>query len=199
MDMDDDWQPSIDYGFALFDQDGEYLEVIDKGLSMPASGTMTTSYEFIRGNKDITSLKYVPVQYNEESSTYDLEAKDIDKLPMEFEVSENGKWIIEDIEFKDNEIVIIGHKEGFVRDSLLLDVMICDENGETFDFDIKTAPLVTNTIDRNTRKQIYRMTFKDKYKEEMNRVKKINMSRSNEFELSEDQAVEIDLTNAKKN
>lgn len=199
MDMDDDWQPSIDYGFALFDQDGEYLEVIDKGLSMPASGTMTTSYEFIRGNKDITSLKYVPVQYNEESSTYDLEAKDIDKLPMEFEVSENGKWIIEDIEFKDTEIVITGYKEGFVSNSSLLNVMICDENGEYLDFDMNKAPLVTNTIDRNTRKQICRITFKDKYKEEIQNIKKIKMSRINEIELLEDQAVEIDLTKVKKN
>lgn len=188
-----DWSPYIGYQFALFDQDGDQLDVIDKG-SMQNPGITVNSYEFINKYKELTSLKYVPIQYNEEIDEKMLGSKSIDSLPMEFKVSKNGKWIIDKIEKKDSEILIHARKEGFVYNGLLASLIYCDENGEQIEFDVETSPLSDVANDRNNKNQIYSIRFNEKYKDGINRIKSIDMQSEERIELSIDQDVEIDLT-----
>lgn len=188
-----EWEPSIGYNFALFDQDGAQLDIIDKGL-MYGTGENINSYEFIKGNKELTSLKYVPIQYNEDIKDEKLGAQSIDNLPMEFKVSENGKWIIDKVDIKDTEILIHGRKEGFVHFGLLASLIYCDENGEQIEFDISSSPISDVASDRNNKNQIYSIKFSEKHKEGINRIKYIDMRSENNVELMIDQAIEIDLT-----
>ena len=187
-----DWKPSIGYNFALFDQDGVQLDIIDKGL-VQGIGSQVNSYEFIKGDKELTSLKYVPIQYNEDVTDERLGAKSIDNLPIEFKVSENGKWIIDKIDIKDSEILIHGRKEGFVYNGLLASLMFCDENGEQIEFDIESTPISDIANDRNNKNQIYSLKFSKKYKEGINRIKSIDMYSENSIELMMDQSVAIEL------
>ena len=189
-----DWCPSINYNFALIDQDGDYLDVIDKGYFSPdKGGTQTTSFEFIKGNKNITSLKYVPINYNENIQNTRIGAKPINKLPMEFKVNEYGKWVIEDIKFTDNEMIVTAHKEGFVKGELYQSLIICDENGEFLDYDNELSPNSSGSIDRDTKKQTCKITFRNKYKNELSKIKKLDMYTDSNIELLSDQAVQIDL------
>ncbi|MGL5329992.1 MAG: DUF4179 domain-containing protein [Peptostreptococcaceae bacterium] len=187
-----DWSPSASEFFALFDQDGLQLEVIDKGSSGDyENGIQTSSFEFITSDKEITSLKYVPINYNDDIEGSTVGSQSIDNLPMEFNVSKYGKWIIDKVEIKDSEMLIYGRKEGFINDSL--SIMSCDENGEWLDWDADMAPTVDVAIDRNNNNQIYSIKFKEKYKDELKKIKSIDMWNENNVELMTDQAVEIDL------
>ncbi len=188
-----EWAPSIGYQFALFDQDGLQLDTIDKGLAQ-GLGTNVNSYEFIKGDRELTSLKYVPIQYNEDVKDKKLGAKSIESLPIEFKVSENGKWIIDKVDIKDSEILIHARKEGFVYRGLLESLMYCDENGEQIEFDVETSPISDVANDRNNENQIYSIKFREKYKDGINRIKSIDMYSEDSIEILVDQAVEIDLT-----
>ncbi|MGL5693423.1 MAG: DUF4179 domain-containing protein [Peptostreptococcaceae bacterium] len=188
-----EWSPYIGYQFALFDQDGHQLDTIDKG-AVENPGITVNSYEFINTNKELTSLKYVPIQYNEDVEDKRLGAKSIDSLPIEFKVSKNGKWVIDKIDIKDSEILIHARKEGFVYNGLLASLIYCDENGEQIEFDVESSPLSDVANDRNNKNQIYSIKFSEKFKDGINRIKSIDMDSEERIELSIDQAVEIDLT-----
>lgn len=105
----------LDSEFALVDENNNYLEIVGKGSIGHDSTTngVTNSFEFKLKDKDIKSLRLVPIKYiGEENKILDI--YDIDKLPIIFEMNEYGKVRIEDIQIKGSKITYTYYIEGFV-------------------------------------------------------------------------------------
>ena len=85
--INEDWYATIGSGFALFDEKGNSLDVVDKGgVSSPK--VVTNSVEFLKADKDIKSLTLVPIDFDESIENHMLESQNIDKLPIVFETSD---------------------------------------------------------------------------------------------------------------
>ena len=105
----------LDSKFALVDENNNYLEIVGKGSIGHDSTTngVTNSFEFKLKDKDIKSLRLIPIKYIGEENRI-LDIYDIDKLPITFEMNEYGKVIIEDIQINDSKIIYTYYTEGFV-------------------------------------------------------------------------------------
>jgi hypothetical protein len=117
--------------FALFDEKGNSLDVLDNQLmSMPDKAI--NSFEFVKGDKNIKSITFVPIrQYG------DTEKKEIDyspvvstnKFPLELKMSSKGSLKVTRIEYGDTDTKIYYTREGVVLGPVSFSLV--DDNGKS--------------------------------------------------------------------
>lgn len=99
--------------FALFDESGKSLDVINTDLRGSVDGTSKNSLEFLKADKATKKLKLVPVKFNEHGDSKDTELP-VGEYPLTYKVNNYGSVVVTDIRFKDGEIDIDYYKDGFV-------------------------------------------------------------------------------------
>lgn len=119
-------------GFALYDENGTSLDVLNTDSS---SGR--NSFEFLKADKNIKQLKFVPWKFTDNSGIENSSDKIYNKIgnyPIVYETSDCGKVVVTDVRISDNSIEIDYYKDGFV----LYDpeFLLADDNGEEADSDI---------------------------------------------------------------
>ena len=189
-----DCDPIMLSAFALFDQNGKSLDVIDKGGrgSNTKTGIATNSIEFLKADKNTTSLTLVPFEFDESLQNNQLEPQSIDKLPVEFEGSNYGKVILEDVQIKEKEIRYTYYKDGVVPGNIHFSFFDKDKN------EIIINGGVTRTaIDRNTGRYTAIWKFEG-YEDETNiskfkEIKYASIYKDNSFKLLYNQEMKIDL------
>ena len=182
----------LDSKFALVDENNNYLEIVGKGSIGHDSTTngVTNSFEFKLKDKDIKSLRLVPIKYiGEENKILDI--YDIDKLPITFEMNEYGKVRIEDIQIKGSKITYTYYIEGFVPYGPGL--VFFDENEKEIGFSC--------SISENENKKTGRITTTinlEGYGNDLNlisKIKKVSTYNNTKMRLLYDEAIEINLSN----
>lgn len=187
----DDWTPMIGSRFALFDDKGKSLDVVDKGGSGvdPKTGIATNSEEFLNAGKDTKYLTLVPISYDESIKSYMLEPQSIDKLPIVFETSEYGKLVIEDIQITDKEIRYTYHKDGVVPGYATL--WFFDEAGN----EINKSCSIKESLDRESGRYttILNLEGHDNNISDIRKIKKISTFMNSNMKLLYNQQIKIDL------
>lgn len=184
-----DWTPRIGTSFALFDENGKSLDVIDKGGVVSTTGITKNSEEFIKASKDTESLTLVPISYDLNTENYELEPQNIDKLPIIFETSEYGKLVVEDIQITDKQIKYTYYKDGVVP--YYPNLWFYDENGN----EIQVSSSVKESLDRHTGRYT---TIKnlEGYKNDTSKIrniKKVSTYSNSDMKLLYNQQIKIDL------
>lgn len=101
--------------FALFDDRGISLDILNTDTVGPINGKSTNSFEFLKANLNTKYIDLVPINYlNYEGSKneIDLEKQPISKLPITFKTSTIGSTIVDKISYDKNSIRVTYHKDG---------------------------------------------------------------------------------------
>ena len=166
--------------------------MVGKGVIGHDSTTndVTNPFEFKLKDKDIKSLRLIPIKYiGEENKILDI--YDIDKLPITFEINEYGKVIIEDIQINDSKIIYTYYIEGFVPYESGL--VFFDENEKEIGFSCSGS--------ENKNKKTGRITTTinlEGYGNDLNaisKIKKVSTYNNTKMRLLYDEAIEINLSN----
>ncbi|MEG1410491.1 MAG: DUF4179 domain-containing protein [Terrisporobacter sp.] len=188
--------PRVDYitdisnNFALFDENNNYLKLIDKGgLSIDKPNKpLTSTYEFI-SNNNVKSITLVPMIYNENVENKLLDLQSIENLAFTFEVSKYSKVTIDNFEINEDKIKYSYKTEGVFPDNL--DLVLCDENGKIIVFD---SGFVKEAVDRDNNKVDVIMEFdSEKDKEAVKKIKNITLYSNNGLQLMYDKQLKINL------
>ncbi|MGL5714620.1 MAG: DUF4179 domain-containing protein [Paraclostridium sp.] len=177
-------------GFALFDEKGNSLDIIDKGFTgyNPVTKLATNSIEFIKASKDTKSLTLVP-RSGKEVENKMLEPQEISKFPLTFEVSEYGKLVVEDIKITDKEIEYTYYKDGVVPGSPWF--WFYDEDGNEVSVDSN----IKESLDRGTGRYTTILNLEG-YNNDISQIRKINQISTfsqDDLKLLYDQQIKIDL------
>lgn len=113
--------------FALFDENGTSLDIINTDLRGGMDGSSRNSLEFLKADKDTSKLKLVPLKFNEHGDA-NVPELPVGTYPLTYKVNNYGSVVVTDIRFKDGEIDIDYYKDGFVMYDPGFDLM--DVNGE---------------------------------------------------------------------
>lgn len=99
--------------FALFDENGKSLDILNTTLRETDDSFSKNSFEFLKADKHTKSLQFVPVILQ---SHGDIEPvyKPIGTYPIEYRTSDYGKIVVTDIRISDGKIEIDYYKDGFV-------------------------------------------------------------------------------------
>ena len=181
---------SIGNNFALFDEDNNYLEMVDNGFSShdKPNQSITSSYEFLTTNKNIKSMTLVPIGSNDKQN-YLLGLKDINKLPITFEVKEYSKIIVDKFEITEDKIMYSYKSEGIIP--YKGDLILCDENGEMIFLDESFSKI---SVDRdNKRFDIIIDLESNGDKEKAKKIKKVNLYSDSSLKLLYEDQIKFDL------
>lgn len=187
----DDWMPILGNSFALFDDNNNSLDVLDKGLVVPSTGIASNSYEFLKADKDTKLLTLVPISFDHSVENKELEPQNIGNLPIVFETSEYGKVVIEDIKITDTEIKYTYYKDGVVPGYLTL--WFYDEEGNEIDI----SSSVKESLDRHTGRYttILKLEGYENDISKIRKIKKVSTSTDSDMKLLYDQQIKIPLAN----
>lgn len=187
----EDWTPMLGNTFALFDNENNSLDVLDKGGSgvNPNTGIASNSYEFLKADKDTKSLTLVPISFDLNIENKELEPQSIDNLPIVFETSEYGKIVIEDIKVTDKEIKYTYYKDGVVPGYLTL--WFYDEDGNEID----RSSSVKESLDRHTGRYttILKLEGHKNDISKIRKIKKVSTFTNNDMKLLYNEQIKIDL------
>lgn len=103
-------------GWALFDENGQSLDILNTDLSGSIAGQKTTnSLEFLKANANTKQLKLVPTKDVPADSNRqaDFLTQEIGTYPMTFKVNDYGSIVVTDIRISNGEINIDYYKDGF--------------------------------------------------------------------------------------
>lgn len=132
--------------FVLFDDKGNILDVLNTDLRSGGIGKSTNSFEFLKGNLEMKSIKLVPIKFTEDGEVSYIK-ENINNLPIVFKTVNTGSRVIDNIQFEQNVIKISYHNDGV----LLWDptFFFYDSEGKELDFGGRG---VSTSIDRQNAK-----------------------------------------------
>ena len=115
-------QDSSDYAlslvddFALFDENGICLDILDADASMAADGSSNNSFEFLKADLNTKKLTIVPTHYSEPKSGEEATVidKKIGEYPMTFELKD-GEVIVTDVRIYDGRVEVDYRIDGFIK------------------------------------------------------------------------------------
>ena len=171
--------------FALFDQGGNSLDIISKGSTMYEDRVSTNSIEFIKANENTSKLTLVPIGYTENDLKI-LEPKDIDKLPLEFKLSEYGSLVVEDIKITDKNISFVSYNKGVCH--AISQILLFDKEGDSIPLENAVSKKLVN---RHTGRYTYIYEFNKPLKD-YEKIAKVSFFDSN-IKLLYDQKIDINL------
>ena len=190
--------------FALFDENGTSLDIINTDLRGGMDGSSRNSLEFLKADKDTSKLKLVPLKFNEHGDA-NVPELPVGTYPLTYKVNNYGSVVVTDIRFKDGEIDIDYYKDGFVMYDPGFDLM--DVNGERvepggklgcvlyhdvhYDTNSYTARYVYDALDENGKP----IPMDDSLKAEnlKNKLKTLGVVEQMYVELDYDNALEVSL------
>lgn len=194
-------------GCAMFDENGQSLDILNTDLNGGQVGEGTTNIiEFLKADTNTKSLKIVPVtgsmSYNEEKTT----TQQIGTYPMTFKTSEYGSVVVTDIRFSDGAFEIDYYKDGFVMYDPYLRTM--DKDGGIVEPGGKLGCLLTTEVHHDTNSYTAKYGYYPEYDENGNKVpfdegtvtkEKLQQAFTHlsvgyyDFELDYDNAIDISL------
>lgn len=178
-------------GFALMDDKGKVLNIIDNGSHGPdeTTGIATNSLEFIGADSSTKYLQVVPTKYIRFADDKMSEPKSINSLPLTFKTSEVGKIKIDSFKVTGDKIEFTYYKEGLVDIEPYLEYF--DKDGNKVDF----GGLQDTYVDRKTGKYTETIDLKGyKHNEEkIKSISKISVSYVNDVKLLKDKSIKIEL------
>lgn len=173
--------------FALYDDKGNSLDVLNTDLQGSSFGKVKNSYEFIKANKDMKYVTLVPIEWEDKHQEIGKIKNDLNSFPVILNVSKNGKLIIQDMKLENNALKIDYKKEGVV----IFDptFFFYDENGNDIDFgDVYSY----SKVDRQN--GIYTEILKFTNENiDISKIKKIGVFKQDNYKLLENQSIKIDL------
>lgn len=114
-------------GFALFDENGVCLDILNSDLTGMRNGVSRNAYEFLKADVNTKQIKFVPVKYEPIFSETTPITRKIGTYPMTFEVSDYGKIIVTDVRINDGVIEIDYLIDGYYSADPEFDIL--DDNG----------------------------------------------------------------------
>lgn len=194
-------------GSAIFDENGQSLDVLNTDLGGGRVGVETTNMiEILKATPNTKSLKIVPLtgsmSYNEEKRT----TQQIGTYPMTFKTSEYGNVVVTDIRFSDGAFEIDYYKDGFVLYDPYLEAT--DKDGNIVEPGGKLGCLLTTIVHHDTNSYTAKYEYCGEYDEngnkvpfDMSTVSKENLEKAFtnlsigycDFELDYDNAIDINL------
>jgi hypothetical protein len=173
--------------FALFDDKGNSLDVLNTDLTGSRYGKVTNSYEFIKANKETKFITLVPIEWEGENIKKRLLLKELYNLPVTLDISKNGKIIIQDIQFDNNAIKINYKKDGVVVYDPGLNFY--DEKGNEIDLG---ETYLVDKVDRENGTYTEIRTFSNN-NVNLSKIKKIGFYSQDDYKILRDQAIKIDF------
>lgn len=190
--------------FALFDENGNSLDVINTDLRGSVDGSSRNSLEFLKANKDTAKLKLVPIKFNEHGDA-NVPELPVGTYPLTYKVNNYGSVVVTDIRISDGQVEIDYYKDGFV----MYDpgFILMDANGENaepggklgcvlyhdvhYDTNSYTARYVYDALDENGKP----IPMDDSLKAEnlKNKLKTLGVIEQMYVELDYDNAMEVSL------
>lgn len=107
-------------GFALFDENGTSLDILNTDTVGTINGVSRNSFEFLKAGINTKKLSFVPVNFNTDAASYKQDTADtlikkkIGSYPLVFEVSDVGKVVVTDVRISDGLIEIDYYYDGYV-------------------------------------------------------------------------------------
>ncbi|MCT8975158.1 DUF4179 domain-containing protein [Clostridium sp. CX1] len=173
--------------FAIFDDKGNNLDVLNTDIQGSRFGKATNSFEFIKGSTGMKYISLVPIKFTESGKAI-IEKVDIQKLPITFKTNNAGSRIVDKIEFDKNVIRIKYHNEGLqLWDPAFL---FYDAAGNDLDLGANGS---TTAVDRQTGEFTQTLTFGNK-NVDFSKIAKIGtFTGVQKIDLLKDQAIKINL------
>ncbi len=210
-DLDED---STDYllrkvdDFALFDENGTCLDMLNAGASMGADGSSLNSFEFLKADADTKKLTIVPTHYEEPESDnrVTLTTVKLADITYPFTVeSEHGKTVITDVRIYDGCVEIDYYIDGYVKYGPYFELL--NDAGENAEPGGKFGCILNTEVhyDTNSYTDIYSYDAHDENgnripmgeSESAEAIKKnfttLEITTVNGYVLEEDKAVTVDL------
>ncbi len=194
--------------FALFDENGTCLDMLNAGASMGADGSSLNSFEFLKADANTKKLKIVPTHYVEPESDKRA-AKTTVKLAditYPFAVdSEHGKTVITDVRVYDGRVEVDYYIDGYVKYGPYFELL--NDNGESAEPGGKLGCLLNTEVHHDTNSYTDVFSY-DAHDENGNRIpmddsvsaeaiKKnftaLEVTTVNGYVLDEDKAVTVEL------
>ncbi len=99
-------------GWALFDETGKSLDILNTDLSGALEGKESTNaIEFLKADANTKALKLVPLKDTNEFLRMNTQA--IGTYPLTFKVNNHGNVVVTDVRITDGRIEIDYYKDGF--------------------------------------------------------------------------------------
>lgn len=112
-DNSDDDSSYMPEDFALYDENGTSLDILNTDLGINLDGSSRNALEFLKADANTKQLKFVPVRFTEGEGDELIKQK-IGAYPIEYKLNDYGKIVVTDIRFSDGKIEIDYYKDGFV-------------------------------------------------------------------------------------
>lgn len=173
--------------FVLIDNKGKVLDVLNGDRTTQGFGKSTNSFEFIKADLDTEYLTLIPLKHSAEEVEVREEKEDISKLPIEFNTTNEGKIIVEKIDFGKDSIKITYHKDG---------VVLWDPSFQFYDNNGYQLDLVCGAIDIsiNRKEGKYTQTYLfTNQSDQSSKIKQIGTYVGYHVELVEEQQIKIDM------
>lgn len=179
--------PPIFNLFALFDDKGNQLDILNKQIFSGADGA-SNSFEFVKCSKNVKSLTIVPVYTYSDNAPKEISnipMVSLDKLPLELKMSNNGSLIIDKVSYGDNDTRIYYTKKGTILYNP--NFTIIDEAGRNA-FENTSVLYQNYIVDRDKGVYVYILPKLDSSKNY-----KVKYLADEKFKLLYDQKIEIKL------
>lgn len=181
------WNDRMFSIFAIFDDKGNNLDVLNTDMQGSSFGKATNSFEFIKGNIDMKYISLVPIKFTESGKAI-IEKVDIQTLPITFKTNNAGSRVVDKIEFNKNVIRIKYHNEGVqLWDPAF---QFYDIDGNEFDLDDCVS---TTAVDRQTGQFTQTLTFSNENVDFSKIARVGTFTGIQHIELLQDQAIKINL------
>ena len=208
-DLDEtDYMLSLVDDFALFDENGTCLDMLNAGASMGADGSSLNSFEFLKADANTKKLTIVPTHYVEPESDKRA-AKTTVKLTditYPFTVnSEHGKTVITDVRVYDGRVEVDYYIDGYVKYGPYFELL--NDNGESAEPGGKFGCLLNTEVHHDTNSYTDVFSY-DAHDDNGNRIPMddsvsaeaikenfttLEITTVNGYVLDEDKAVTVDL------
>lgn len=149
--------------FALFDENGTCLDILNTGMVMEGDGSSVNSLEFLKADVNTKKLTIVPTRYIKRGEN-DTEAIEINKktgaYPMTFEGSD-GKAVVTDVRIYDGRVEIDYYIDGFMKYGPYFELL--NDAGENVEPGGKLGCVLTTKVnyDDNSYTAVYRYDARD--------------------------------------
>lgn len=98
--------------FALFDDNGNSLDVLNTDLSFSDDGSVN-SYEFLKAGLDTKAITIVPIKHKERNENSEEIENKVGTYPITMKTNDSGSIVITDIRNSGSRIEVDYYKDGF--------------------------------------------------------------------------------------
>ncbi len=184
--------PPVFTSFALIDNFGRILDVLDKGHGSNRDGTATNIFEFLKARPDTSYIKLVPFKFlPDPNPAASLEERviiySLDNLPIRFKVNSTAEVVVTNTEITPEQIKVDYYYEGILPFNYSF--FFYNDKNES----IYTGGYLDFVYDRATYTNKETEKGSKISQEKINSITKIGVVKFEEIELLEDIAVTINL------